>query len=63
MPPAVDHEARRSDDIHRLVGQRLAGQFAGGEQQIGKQDQRGPGPTGDFNRDFNSAQAASLRST
>jgi len=63
VPPAVDHEARRSDDIHPLVDQRLARQPARRKQQVSEQDERGPDPAGDFDGELGAGQAASLLST
>jgi len=63
MPPAVYDEACRARDVHALVDERLARQPSGRQEQIGKQDQQGSGPAGDLDREFDGAQAASLRRT
>jgi hypothetical protein len=63
VPPAVDGEADCSENVHPLIDGRLAGEPPDRQKQIGKQDQRRAGPTGDFDRDLLSAQAASLLST
>ncbi len=64
MPPAVDHEPRRADDVHRLIGDRLAAELARRYQKVGEQDQQRAGPAGDFDGDLDRAQeAASFRST
>jgi hypothetical protein len=63
VPPAIDSEANRSEDVHPLIDARLTAQAAGGEKAVGKQDQDGAGPADDLDRDLLSAQAASLLST
>lgn len=63
MPPAVDREADRSENIHPLVKAGLAGEAPRRQQRISKQDQDGAGPADDLDEDLLSAQAASLLST
>ena len=52
MPPAVDHEPGRADHVHRLIDQRLAGELARRQQQIGEQDQHRAGPADDLDREL-----------
>jgi hypothetical protein len=63
MPPAVDGEADGASDIHPLKEWRLAGDLAGGDEHVSAEDQRRAGPAGDFDRNLDRGQAASLRST
>ena len=63
MPPAVDRETGRSDDIHPLVDGGLAGQPLHRQQQIGKQDQQRAGPAGDLDEEVYGAQLARFLST
>lgn len=63
MPPAVDDEAGRASDVHRLIDDRLAGEPAHRQQEIGKQDEQGAGPAGGLDRELDGGQAASLLST
>lgn len=63
MIPAVDDEAGRPRDVHRLVQGRAAGEPAHRQQQVGGKDQQRAGPAGDLDQDQLGAQAASLRST
>ena len=61
MPPAVDRESRRADQVHPLEDERPAGQPADRHQQIGKQNQDGAAPADDFDDKFEQAQAAAPR--
>src|SRR3954463_9636695 len=61
MPPAVDDKARRADNIHALVNERLAGQPSGRQQEVGEQDERRAGPADDFDRDLKGTHAGQLR--
>jgi len=63
VPPAVDGESDRAEDVHPLIDGRLAGEPPDRQKQIGKQDQCSAGPSGDFDCDLLTAQAASLLST
>lgn len=57
-PGAIDDEARRTGDIHRLVECGLAAEPAHRQQKIGGEDQRRAGPAGDLDEDQLGAQAA-----
>ncbi|MBV9285999.1 MAG: hypothetical protein JO176_15365 [Acidimicrobiia bacterium] len=63
MPPAVDHEARRADQVHALEERRLAGQPPRRDEQVGAEDQQGARPSDDFDQEGRPAQAARFRST
>src|SRR5262245_34406652 len=45
---AVDHEADRADHVHPVIKGGLAVDFAGRQQSIGGQDERGRDPPDDF---------------
>ena len=49
--PLID-EAGRADDVHPLIDQRLAGELARRQQQIGEQDQHRAGPADDLDREL-----------
>ena len=61
VPPAVDDEAGRADQVHPLEERRAAGQPAERHQDIGGEDQRRAGPAGDLDRDVGEGQAAAPR--
>jgi hypothetical protein len=63
MPPAVDGEAGRADDVHSLIDERFAVKLARRQQQISEQDQERSDPARDLDGKLDAGQAASLRST
>jgi hypothetical protein len=63
MPPSIDGETNRSENVHPLIDARLTSETAGGQQAISEEDQDRAGPADDLDRDLLRAQAASLRST
>lgn len=63
MVPTVDDEARRSGNIHRLVGGGLAGDLAHRQQRVGQQDQQRARPAGNLDQDDLGGQAARFLST
>jgi hypothetical protein len=61
VPSAVDDEARRAQQVHRLVGEALRPDLAERQQRISGKDERRADPPDDVDRER--GQAASLRNT
>ena len=56
MPPAIDGEPGRADQVHDLIKHRSPGHLAGRNQVISEQDEDRAAPAGDLDPDLDRGQ-------